>query len=70
MEVYDVPLGSQRSVQFDAKCLNAAERRLFLGSMLRLMVRRYGCGQPVLRRELLLLERLADDADGSRKERQ
>jgi hypothetical protein len=64
MEVYGVCSGSQEGVQSNLDCLNAENRRVFLGSMLRLVIRRYRCGQPVLRDDLRRLVALADDAEG------
>ncbi len=69
MAVYDFGSGSQSQTQIGENGLNAEDRRLWLGSTLRYLACRYGCGQPVLRRELLLLEHLADDAKGSGEDR-
>jgi len=65
MEVYDVRSGSQEQPQFHIIELSPEGRRAFLGSMLRLVIRRYSCGQPVLRNDLLRLVTLADDAGAS-----
>jgi hypothetical protein len=62
MKVYDVRSGSQSRQQFDPNSLNAKDRRLCLGSVLRFVIRRYGCDQPVLREDLLSIVALADDA--------
>jgi hypothetical protein len=62
MGVYDVHSGSQPQTFFDVKFLSEEARRLILGSMLRWIVRRYRCGQPVLREELLRIFAFADDA--------
>jgi len=64
MQDYNDHSASQPRLQFDAENLNAKDRRLCLGSMLRFVIRRYGCGQSVLREELLRIVSLADDAGG------
>jgi hypothetical protein len=61
MAVYDVRSGSQ-SPQFDTNGLSPEDRRVFLGSILRWLMRRYRCGQPVLRSDLCDLTALADDS--------
>jgi hypothetical protein len=65
MEVYGVCSGSQEGVQSDTVRLSPDDRRIFLGSMLRLVIRRYSCGQPVLQSDLLRLVSLADDSGPS-----
>ena len=65
MAVYGVCSGSQEEAQRDAIRLSPDDRRIFLGSMLRLIIRSYCCGQPVLRSDLIQLVSLADDARGS-----
>jgi len=69
MEVYEFRSASQESNQFQTSVLDATARRLFLGSMLRLLTRRYRRGQPMLRHDLRQLMELADDArsSGARK---
>jgi hypothetical protein len=62
MPVYDVRTGSQPRQQFDPNSLNAKDRRICLGSVLRFVIRRYSRGQPVLREDLLQIVALADDA--------
>jgi hypothetical protein len=64
MRVYYVRSGSQSRQQFNPNILNAKDRRLCLGSVLRSAIWRYGCGQPVLREDLLRIVALADDAGG------
>ena len=65
MEVYDVRFGSQEQPQFDTVELSPEDRRIFLGSMLRWVIRRFHSGKPVLRNDLLRLVALADDLGGS-----
>jgi hypothetical protein len=62
MEVYEISSGSQEQAPRDATGLNAEGRRLFLGSMLRVLIRRYTYGKPILRADLRRLMALADDA--------
>jgi hypothetical protein len=64
MAVYDVRSGSQ-SPQFDTNGLSPEDRRVLLGSMLRWLMRRYRCGQPVRRNDLCRLPALADDSGPS-----
>jgi hypothetical protein len=61
MQVYEVRTGSQ-SPQFDTNGLSPEDRRIFFGSMLRWVTRRFRGGKPVLRNDLLRLAALADDA--------
>jgi len=69
MELYEFHSASQESNQFQTNVLDATARRLLLGSMLRLLTRRYRRGQPMLRHDLRQLMELADDArsSGARK---
>jgi hypothetical protein len=60
MEVYGVCSGSQGGAQSDTVRLSPENRRVFLGSMLRLVIRRCSCGQRVLRDDLRRLVALAD----------
>jgi hypothetical protein len=64
MQAYSDRSGSQPRQQFDPNSLKAKDRRLCLGSVLRFVIRRYARGQPVLRKDLLLIVALADDAGG------
>ena len=59
MQVYDGRSQSQSHAQFDANSLKGEDRRLCL--LLRFVIRRYGCGQPVLQEGLLRILALAND---------
>jgi hypothetical protein len=62
MGVYEPRSESQQQAHRDANCLSAEGRRLFLGSMLRVLIRRYTYGKPILRADVPRLVALADDA--------